>query len=68
MAILIDTGVWIGYSNQRDQYYQTALNIMKDINSGKYGSIFSTDYIIAEAVNYSLVKYSTEKVYISEKP
>ncbi|MEK6981716.1 MAG: PIN domain-containing protein [Candidatus Micrarchaeota archaeon] len=61
MAILIDTGVWIGYSNQRDQYYQTALNIMKDINSGKYGSIFSTDYIIAEAVNYSLVKYSTEK-------
>ena len=37
---MIDTGVWIGYSNQEISIIKTALNIMKDINSGKYGSIF----------------------------
>ena len=34
---------------------------MKEIDTGKYGSLFSTDYIVDESVNYCLVRYSIEK-------
>lgn len=61
MSVLIDTGIWIAFYNTRDEYHKKAVEIMKEINAGTYGYMISTEYILDEAVNYCLVKYSPEK-------
>ena len=67
MSILIDSGIWIGFYNTRDQYHEKAAQTMKEINTGKFGAIFSTDYILDESLNYCLTKYSPDKsIFVGE--
>ncbi len=61
MSVLIDSGVWIAFYNTRDQYYEKAVILMKEIDSGSHDGLFSTDYIMDESVNYCLTKYSPDK-------
>jgi predicted nucleic acid-binding protein len=61
MAVLVDSGVWIAFYNTRDQHHDNAVRIMNEINSGAYGNLLSTDYILDESVNYCLVRYSSDK-------
>ncbi|MBI5228319.1 type II toxin-antitoxin system VapC family toxin [Candidatus Micrarchaeota archaeon] len=67
MSVLIDSGLWIAFYNNRDQYHEKAVALMKEINSGSYGALLSSDYILDEAVNYCLTKYSPEKsIFVGE--
>ena len=61
MAVIIDSGIWIGFYNNRDEHHYKAVELMKEINTGTYGNLISTDYIIDESLNYCLVKYSPDK-------
>ena len=53
MAILIDTSVFIAYSNTDDVHHEKALKIIKDIVSKKYGNPLISDYIFDEIVTVS---------------
>lgn len=61
MAVLVDAGVWIGFYNQKDEFHEKAVALMKELDSGQYGALFSTDYLFDESVTYCLVRYSIDK-------
>ena len=61
MGVLIDSGVWIAFYNSRDELHEKATKIMNEITDGSYGSLFSTDYVLDESVNYCLTRYSPDK-------
>lgn len=54
--ILLDTSFLVAYFNRRDQNHKNARNIINDIVSKKFGSIYLTDYIFNETVTVSLIK------------
>lgn len=61
MSLLIDSGVWIAFYNERDEHHKKAVEIMKEIDASKYGSLISTDYILDETVTHCLIHYSPDK-------
>jgi len=61
VGVLIDSGVWIAFYNKRDDLHERAAGIMKEIDNGAYGNLFTTDYILDETVTYCLAKYSPDK-------
>jgi len=54
--ILLDSSLIVAYSNQVDQNHVKALEVVRDIDGGKYGTSVITDYIFDEVVTVMLVK------------
>jgi hypothetical protein len=59
--ILLDSSLIIAYSNVADVNHKKALQIVKDIYRGKYGTPVITDYIFDEVVTVMLVKTKSIK-------
>jgi len=53
MAVLIDTGFYVAFRNERDPHHERAVELAKAITSGHHGQAFVTDYVIAETLNYA---------------
>ena len=56
MSVFIDTGAFLAYRNKRDSYHEVALKLFTDALKGKYGQIYTSDYIYDETLTLALVR------------
>ncbi len=56
MSVLADTGAFLAYRNKKDKYHETALKLFRDALKGKYGQIYTSDYIYDEALTLALAR------------
>lgn len=56
MSIFADTGAFLAYRNKKDRYHETALKLFRDALKGKYGQIYTSDYIYDEALTLVLIR------------
>ncbi|MEM2990846.1 MAG: PIN domain-containing protein [Halobacteria archaeon] len=54
--ILLDSSLIVAYSNESDENHARALQIVRDLERDKYGTLVITDYIFNEVVTVMLVK------------
>jgi predicted nucleic acid-binding protein len=54
--IFLDSCLIIAYSNEIDENHNKAIQILKDIENGKYGTPVISDYIFDEIVTVMLIK------------
>ena len=50
MAIFFDTGFSFALIAEKDLNHKRSLELLKEIANGKYGMIYTLDYILDEAV------------------
>jgi len=74
MAVFIDTGVFIALRNADDENHQRAKGLMKRALKAEFGKIFTSDYVIDEAITVALVRTGRHDLaldigkYIIESP
>ena len=74
MAVFIDTGIFVAIHNADDQYHQRSKELMKNALMGNLGRIFTSDYIIDEAITTALARTKKHDMavdlgtYIIESP
>jgi len=56
MTIFIDTGVFIALRNADDEKHQRSKELMMKALKADYGTVYTSDYIIDEAVTAALVR------------
>lgn len=54
--IILDSSLLVAYSNEADENHAKALQVIKDIDKGRYGTPVITDYIFNEVVTVMLIK------------
>ncbi len=50
------TGAFLAYRNKKDRYHENALRLFRDALKGKYGQIYTSDYIYDESLTLALVR------------
>ncbi len=50
MSLILDTGFYLALINKKDRSHEKAKDILLDISDGKYGTIFTSDYILDETL------------------
>ena len=61
MAIFIDASIFISYDNEKDVHHQKAVGIFLEIEKGKFGQCFTSDYILNEVVGVTFRKCGKER-------
>lgn len=56
MSVFVDTGAFLAYRNKKDRYHEDATKLFMDALKGKYGQIYTSDYIYDEALTLALVR------------
>jgi len=56
MAVFVDTGIFVALHNSDDQLHSKSKELMKQALKGEFGKIFTSDYIIDEAITTALVR------------
>jgi len=56
MSIFADTGAFLAYRNKKDKFHEIAHDLFKDALKGKYGQIYTSDYIYDEALTLALTR------------
>jgi len=56
MAVFIDTSVFVALRNADDEFHIRSKELMKRALKGEFGRIFTSDYVIDEAVTTALVR------------
>jgi predicted nucleic acid-binding protein len=56
MSVFVDTGAFLAYRNQKDRYHAIALKLFREALKGKYGQIYTSDYIYDEALTIALTR------------
>ena len=56
MSVFADTGAFLAYRNTKDRYHEIALELFRDVLKGKYGQIYTSDYIYDEALTLALAR------------
>jgi predicted nucleic acid-binding protein len=56
MSVFVDTGAFLAYRNKRDKYHGIAAKLFRDALRGRYGQIYTSDYIYDEALTLALVR------------
>ncbi|NJD52762.1 MAG: type II toxin-antitoxin system VapC family toxin [Candidatus Methanoperedens sp.] len=56
MSVFADTGAFLAYRNKKDKYHETAFKLFRNALKGKYGQIYTSDYIYDEALTLALVR------------
>ena len=54
--IFLDSSLIVAYSNEADENHAKALEVVKDVAKGRYGTSVITDYIFNEVITVMLVK------------
>ena len=74
MAAFIDTGVFVALRNADDEYHERSKGLMRRALKGEFGRIYTSDYVIDEAVTTALVRTRRHDLavdvgkYIMESP
>ncbi len=61
MAIFIDTGLFLALYNAEDKYHQRSKELFKNALNGSLGRLYTSDYIIDEAITILLVRTKTTR-------
>ena len=56
MAVFIDTGIFVALRNADDKLHLRSKELMRRALKGDFGRIFTSDYVIDEAVTTALVR------------
>jgi predicted nucleic acid-binding protein len=56
MSVFADTGAFLAYRNKKDRYHAIALKLFRDALKGKYGQIYTSDYVYDEALTLALTR------------
>lgn len=56
MSIFVDTGILVAVRNKRDANHARGSQLMKQALKGQYGRIFTSDYVIDEAITTALAR------------
>jgi uncharacterized protein len=74
MAVFVDTGIFVALNNSVDNHHSRARELFKQALKGDFGAIFTSDYIIDEAVTTALARTKRKDLaidlgkYIIESP
>ena len=74
MAVFIDTGVFVALRNADDEFHASSKELMKRALKGELGRIYTSDYVVDEAVTTALVRTKRHDLavdlgtYILESP
>jgi predicted nucleic acid-binding protein len=56
MAVFIDTGIFVALRNADDEFHGRSKELMKRALKSDFGRIFTSDYVIDEAITTALVR------------
>lgn len=56
MAVFIDTGIFVALRNADDEFHIRSKELMKRALKGEFGGVFTSDYVIDEAITTALVR------------
>jgi len=56
MAVFVDTGVFVALRNADDEFHERGKELMMRALKGEFGGIYTSDYVIDEAVTTALVR------------
>ena len=59
MGIFLDTGFYMGLIDPTDEHYKRSLELLKELQTGRFGQIFTSSFVIAESA--TLVASRTPK-------
>lgn len=59
--IFIDANIFLAHDNMNDVHHQRAIKIWQDLESGRYGEYFTSDYVLNEIVGVTLRKLGKER-------
>jgi predicted nucleic acid-binding protein len=55
-GIFIDSSFFIAYGNTRDRDHEKAVNLAEGIRNDEFGRIYTSDYVVDEALTTTLVR------------
>lgn len=56
MSVFLDAGVLLAFVLAADSRHPDAVRIVREASTGVHGTIFTSDYVLAEALNYVSLK------------
>ena len=56
MSIFIDTGIFVALRNAADKYHRRAKELMKRAMQAEFGAIYTSDYVVDEAITTALAR------------
>lgn len=56
MTIFVDTGVFVALRNADDERHQRSKELMRKALKAEFGTIYTSDYIIDEAITTALIR------------
>ena len=64
MSVFIDTNIFVALRNADDINHEKAKKLMKKALTGKFGVIYTSEYIFDEAVTVALIRTKNIKIAI----
>lgn len=62
--IFIDASVFVAFGNEKDVHHKRAMHLFEEIEQGKYGLHFTSDYIFNETVGVINRKVNKEQAIV----
>lgn len=59
--LLVDANVFLAYANNEDVHHARAIHLLSAVEKGKYGVLFTTDYVFNEVVGVTFRKRGKEQ-------
>lgn len=56
LAVFVDTGIFVALHNADDHFHSKSKDLMTQALKGDFGRIFTSDYVIDEAITTALVR------------
>ena len=64
LTVFIDTGIFVAARNKSDVNHERAVNLLKNALKGKYGVMYTSDYVFDEAVTVALIRTGRPEIAI----
>ena len=74
MAVFVDTGIFVALRNADDDFHARSKELMKRALKGEFGRLYTSDYVVDEAITTALVRTKRHELaidlgkYIIESP
>jgi hypothetical protein len=62
MSVFVDTGAFLAYRNIKDKYHRVAYRLFRDALKGKFGQMYTSDFIYDEALTLAQVRTGNPEV------
>ncbi len=65
MAVFIDTGIFVAVRNLQDSNHKRGVELMEEALRGVHGIIYTSDYVIDEAITLALARTRNHHIAIN---